>query len=238
MRQDVDNRKEIKKFIEEFFSIAKYSAKPHHPLFVVQCLQRKKDGCEFDNKPVYQRTIDRVDKIDTILDKAVEVAEKYNARVYINTSPKEMTKVALRCAQDMINVNLNNGTTKSLESIMYSSILKSGCSMFAYHIFDIDTNDENDLKIFMNWVDDNFLEDDYLLLPTISGYHFIVPADDYTTDTWLDTLNNDMKDLITRIYMTNNHLDEKPNKHIKTMLSNIIHKESGNTLVYYKHTLH
>ena len=35
--------------------------------------------------------------------------------------------------------------------------------------------------------------------------------------------------------MTNNHLTEIPNKHFKTMWINLIHKESGNTLVYYKH---
>lgn len=231
MRRDVDNRELIKRIIE---ADCKWLESDEKPVYVIQCLQRKKDGCEFDNRPIYQHTLDRLDKIDKYFDIAVAKAIEYNARVYINVSPKDMQKVSLRAAQEFININLNGEINKSLESLLYSSLLKSGCSLIKKHIFDLDVETEVELNTIKEWAN-NALNGNYEIIPTISGYHMLVEADDYCKDYYLDTMSPAMKMLVIKIYMTNNHLTEIPNKHFKTMWNNLIHKESGNTLVYYKH---
>lgn len=234
MNKLIDNRNAIRGILNKDFE---YCTNEHnHIFYVVQVLLRKKDGCEKDNYPVYQKIIDTPEKIDKIFNDAVYYAEKYNGRVYLTVSPKIKEKVSLRLAKAFIDYSDN--CDKSPEAILYSTATMSGNSCCPRIIFDFDgvDRDKNGIGTCIN----NFFGSlqqkygiDYFSLPTINGFHVIADLIiDYTSDEVVDLMTDEFKQLIKDVYYFNN--DVNTPKHFKTMLKDMLHKESGNILVYFK----
>lgn len=244
MNNLIDNRDKIKSIlVDDFFNA---NERHEYIFYVVQVLLRKKDGNELDNFPVFQKTINSADQIDKIFDAAIDVANKHNGRVYISISPKNKEKASLKFANKLIEMNINNAIdTKSLEAVMYSCLTQQGLSSTPRMILDFDVsmyndngNYSDDYNIIINVLNDfhkNNHEFKYHIIPTIYGFHVL--TDIRYMNLLLDNFNQhtdeNFRKIIKRTYMINNHIDILPNKLFKGIISDMIHKESANTLVYY-----
>lgn len=226
----IDNREQIKELLLSDFEKYHYE----YIFYVVQVLLRKKDGCDKDNYPVYQKIIDKPEKIDHILDDAVYYAEKYNGRVYITISPKIKSRVALKIAKKFIDYidDPNFNHDKSFESIIYSTSMLSGNSIQPRIIFDFDYCDINDdILKFFNEINLKY-QNNFIYLQTVSGFHVICDMTlDYMNDEFINLIPENIKTLIKDIYVKNNN---KAAVNFKQAFRDMMHKESGNALVYYK----
>lgn len=234
---EINNKDRIFLFINDDFT--KFTKDDQHIMYVVQVLLRKKDGHERDNIPVYQKSINKISDYDRIIDNAISVAKEKNGRVYITVSPKNKETVLLKLAQECINLNVNNSIqNKSIESVLYSVATKSGLSPNPRMIFDFDVKDENKIKCVLDFFDllsQKYQLNDIYYLPTVSGFHICCPLKfDYMQDNIIDMMSDEFKDIVKISYMNDNHLAEIPKgTHFKRMFANLMHKESGNALVYY-----
>ena len=222
----VDNREIIKRMIIRDFE--QYQNDEQHIFYIVQVLCRKKDGCEKDNYPVYQKTIDNIDKIDKIFDEAIIKAHEYNARVYITVSPKVKEKTYIKIANVFLEQLLKNQYDKSIESIVYGASMMSGNSCCKRIIFDFDGYNIDDIVL-------EFFEaigQPYFHINTVNGFHIITEMTrDFMGDDIFDLMGPYIKELIKNVYYYNNG---KHAVNIKQAFKDMMHKESGNILVYYK----
>lgn len=229
----VDNRDIIKGIIIKDFDC--YQQSYQHIFYVVQVILRKKDGCEKDNYPVYQKIIDTPDKIDKVFNDAIYYAEKYNGRVYITASPKIKEKVSLKLAKAFIDYSDN--CEKSPESILYSISMMSGNSCKPRIIFDFDGCEyKNHCKIIYDFFEKLLCKHgvESYCIPTVNGFHIISDLIiDYTSDDVIEYMSDEFKQIVKDVYAYNN-VSKCSNIHFKTMLKDMLHKESGNILVYYK----
>lgn len=237
MNTKIDNAKIILEMMKNDFN--------KHPncVYLVQCLCRKKDGHENDNVPVFQHTIDNFDKAERVLNRAAQIAEEKNARVYIAITPKDKNACLLKLAQEAINLNVNNCIGKrSLEGVLYSVIAKCGISPHARVLFDFDipynSDDANEIIKCFNMINMSFRKGyfgDYVITETPNGFHIIMDDYKYVCDEIIDNyLSEKAKSLILQNYATNNHknYDDVKDMNFKQAFANIIHRESAGTLVY------
>lgn len=209
-------------------------------IYLVQCLQRKKDGNENDNIPVFQHTIDNINKAERIIDRAIKIADEKNARVYISISPKDKNACLLKMAQECINLNVNNSIgKKSLESVLYGVIAKCGISTKQRLLFDFDISINSiEATEVINFFDNLSFEIgglEYFVIPTVNGFHVISEDYKYVNDFVINFMNNEVKNVFINTFAINNHktFDECKNMNFKQILANAIHRESAGTLVYF-----
>lgn len=233
---EINNRNIIFEIIKnDFETLTKDN---QHLLYVVQVLLRKKDGHEKDNIAVYQKSINRIDDYDRVIDTAIKIANEKNGRVYITVSPKNKEAILLRFAQECIMLNVNNSIqNKSIESVIYSVATRSGVSPMPRMIFDFDVIDGESVNCVKTFFDNIFKDTEHkaTYLPTVSEFHIICPLNfDYMNDNIINMMDDKFKDIVKNSYMSDNHLNEIPKgTQFKRMFANLMHKELGNTLVYY-----
>lgn len=235
----IDNREQILNMISNDF------ANDPNCVFFVQCLQRKKDGNENDNKPVFQYSIDRVDKAERIINRAVAIAEEKNARVYVSIAPKDKASCLLRLAQSCIDATLNkDGLNKSFESIMYGALARHTVSSNPRVLFDFDVSLDSEEGVMMVEFFDmifNTIEDlkdkKHYVFETPNGFHIVCDSYGYVCDEVVNLITKKEKEFLIKNFASNRHktIEDAKKANTKQLFSSILHKESAGTVVYYKH---
>lgn len=212
-------------------------------IFFVQCLQRKKDGNENENKPVYQYTIDKPEKIERILNRAVAIAEDKNARVYVGIAPKDKNTLLLKLAQSCIDATLiEDMNKKSLEHILYGAVARHTISSNPRYLFDFDVElDSEEGQMMVNFFNKIFtfvpeLKDKkYYIFETPNGFHIVCDSYNYLSDAIVSFVGKEEKEFLVKNFASNRHktIEEAKKANVKQLLSSIIHKESAGTVVYY-----
>ena len=120
---EINNKDKIFNIIEKDFKT--FTTNDTHLMYIVQVLLRKKDGNSQDCV-IYQKSINKIDDYDRIVNEAIKIANNKNGRVYITISPKHKESILLKIAQECINLNINNSIqNKSIESVIYGVAMAS-----------------------------------------------------------------------------------------------------------------
>lgn len=236
----IDNRNRILNILKNDF--VKYTTDNQHIMYAVQVLLRKKDGCELDNYPVYQKSINKIEDCEKIFDQAIKIAKEKNGRVYINASPKIKENISLCIAKELIDKNLQNSIQeKSFESIIYSVATRSGNTPCSRVIFDFDipnvTGDQ--LVCIVTFFSHLSVTNPYWY-KTPNGLHVVCDMNiDFLDPNNFDRhMTDKFKECIIESYCNDNHLDApRVGTQLKTMYKNLMHKDSGNMLLYYENQL-
>jgi hypothetical protein len=223
--------------------IRDYSENPNC-IFLVECLQRKKDGMDNDNICVYRMTIDRKENIDIILSNAIDCAIKRNARVYVGVTPKDKKTLLLKVAQSCIETTFcNDLNEKTLEGVLYGAAARHTISHHPRYVFDFDieleSEEGNVIITFFNNIFNSIegLKDKrFDIFKTPNGFHIVCDAYDYLNDEVISYINKPVKSVLINNFASNMHktIEESKKVSIKRLLNSVLHKETQCTVVYYK----
>jgi len=135
-------------FIDNFEDIKKYlSFKSNDDCYVIQILQRKKDNSEQTKQSITKDTfiIYSLEDLNKIKEKCINIATRYNARVYINLNKKSLKRIAfgtLKCISDYIFSEDYRSVKNAYNSIACSSgVVNSSDKRWIIDIDDIDDKD-------------------------------------------------------------------------------------------------
>ena len=237
---EINNSNIIRKIIKSDFD--KFQNDTQHIFYILKVMLRSKDGAADTDTIIYTRTINTIYEYDKYVKKAIELAEKTNGRVYLSISPKNKELALLKVAQEFIKINVEHLIfEKPIENIVYDVSSRSGLSVEPRVIFDFDINDNNDIDTvikFFNNLKDKYNLNYYHFTKTVNGFHIISDLSfDFFKDEVLSLIDDKLKDILKRSFLEDNHLTELPtNIRTRRLLSNTMHKDSGNALIFYKLT--
>lgn len=153
--------------------------KPGHDIYYyVQIIRRKKDnpGMERPEAQIMVYYIRTEREVEKKLKEAIELAEYFNARVYINLNNCSEQKLHLELTSKLAERSKSKsfaGTTRLISSIsLKENLLDKGVVPYQYWFVDLDENSDYALTTVVEHL--KTVTEVYDVLPTKSGYHIIV----------------------------------------------------------------
>lgn len=152
--------------------------------YTLQIIKRRKDNPDMNHgewiiKTVYLRSIEQLDEIWSDLE---ELADKFDARIYINLNVKSFKRATLKCLKDMADRVAEDNYSKPYK-IFDSAAGSIGASRNPRWILDIDWPDPNINQFakeqYINQVKENLMicepqgEKVIAEIPTSNGIHLI-----------------------------------------------------------------
>jgi hypothetical protein len=145
--------------------------------YYLQVLQRKKDNPEmsWQTKQRYFKFIRSLEELEIYNKEAREIADFYNARVYISLTPRSFEKLSLESLVEL-STRIKNKDYNSNFKIFEKLALLPGCAKKDGKLWMIDYDENSDLHVSDLII---FLKNTYKvpfkeLLETVNGYHIII----------------------------------------------------------------
>lgn len=192
---------------------------PGDDFYYIQVIKRRKENPSMskNSRDIRSYYISSLEHYDSLISELKELAELFNARVYINVNPRSFKNIANYVAREVSNYLLNENY-RSIPNVYNSCCGRYGKvgNKRKYYIVDIDFNcSDGFIREVMNDLNNKYLPKDTnkvkLINKTVNGYHILVSQFD---------VNSFMRDY--------SHMNIGSDKKKIDVLKN------QNTLLYYK----